>query len=254
MKTLLPIGRCGRVHRRAGYTLVELLVAVVIVAALAAVVFAIVTRVRISAKNAATLGTLRQVGIAATSWMGDNNNFYPPCWDNTEGRNRSYAQTLDPYMHGEENFRREESKFIGPNARFPVKVNEFSHPITFSMNRAVCRDITSIGNRTEKLVHTSQVERPGEVILIADGCQNPSNMNQANASAHRVYAAVGQIGSRSRFEEAIPKGKDEDTSAGDGWFRYYGGKCNALMCDGSARQFSKGSILNRHIWIDKLRN
>lgn len=254
MKILFPIGRRGRVKRRSGYTLVELLVAIVIIAALAAVVFTIVTRVRISAKNTVTLGALRQIGTAAAAWMGDNHNFYPPCWDNTEGRNRSYAQTLDPYIHGEEDFRREDSIFIGANARLPVKVNEFSHPITFSMNRAVCRDITSSGNRTEKLIHATQVERPGEVILMADGCQNSSNMNQANASAHRVFAAVGQIGNRSRFEEAIPVGPDEDTPAGDGWFRYHGGKCNALMCDGSARQFSKGTILKRHIWIDRLSN
>ncbi|MGA0845134.1 MAG: type II secretion system protein [Luteolibacter sp.] len=246
-----PTNSQRRASHRRGYTLVELLVVSAIIVGLAAVVFVVVTRTRVAAKNAATLNSLRQIGSAAASWMGDNNNFFPPCWDNTEGRNRSYAQTLDPYIHNEENFRDEESVFIGPNARVPVKVNEFSHPITFSMNRAVCRDITSVGKNTEKLVHATQVERPGEVILMADGCQNPSNLGQANASAYRIDASVGRTGNPSQFNQPISIGPDEDTPGGDGWFRYYGDKCNALMCDGSARQFTKGSIQKRNIWIDR---
>lgn len=236
-----------------GFTLVELMVGVVIIAVLASIVFVVGTRARNTAKNAATLNSLRQIGVAATTWMGENNNYFPPCWDNTEGRNQSWAQSFDPYIHGVDAYRKDDSRFIGPNKRLDVRVNEYSHPITFSMNRAVCRDVTSNGRYAEKLIHATQVQRFADVILIADGCQNPSNLNQANASAHQVFAQTGESGPRSSFRQPIPVGPDSDTPAGDGWFRYPGGKCSALMCDGSARSFAKGTITKGNLWIDRVR-
>lgn len=233
-----------------GFTLIEMLIAVVIVAVLTSVVFVTASRMRAGAESAATLNSLRQIGVAAATWMGENHNYFPPCWDDTEGRNRSYAQTFDPYIHGVEAYRRDDSRFIGPNKRLDVEVNAFSHPITFTMNRAVCRDITSNGRYAEKLVHATQVRRVSDVILLADGCQNPANLGQANASAYRVHAQTGSTGPRGSRGDAIPVGPDSDTPAGDGWFRYPGGKCSALMCDGSARSFPKGTITNGNIWID----
>ena len=165
-----------------------------------------------------------------------------------------WAQTLDPYINNEENYRNVNSKFIGPNKRIPVEVNSYSHPITYSTNRAVCRDVTTNGRTTISLIHATQVGRLSDVILMADGCQNPSNLGQSNASAYKVFAATGATGPRSEYKEPIQVGPDEDTSDGDGWFRYPGGKCHALMCDGSARAFSKGSITNRNIWIDRVRD
>lgn len=241
-------------RRSHGFTLVELLVSIVIVTVLASIAFAVGGRVKESGKAAATMGNLRQIGAASGAWMTDNGNFFLPCWDNTEGRNRSYAQVLDPYLHDSEAFRDPNSLFIGPNKRLPVKINEFSHPITFSTNRAVCRDITSPSSRVQvKLVHATQVKRPADVILMADGCQNPGNLNQANASAYRIWSATGESGPRGEFDEKIPVGPDEDTGSGDGWFRYPNGKCQALMCDGSVRAFSKGTITKRNLWIDVVR-
>jgi hypothetical protein len=88
------------------------------------------------------------------------------------------------------------------------------------------------------------------VILLGDGCQNPGNLGQSNASAYRLYAATGQSGAPGKGTQTIPVGPDVDTAAGDGWFRYPWGKCHALMCDGSAMVFAKGTIKNKNIWID----
>lgn len=241
--------------RRRGFTLVELMVVIVIVAVLSSLAFMMANRAKQAAKNAATLNNLREIGTGVAAWMSENGNFYPPCWDNTKGNNRSWAQTLDPYIHNEENFRDTSSKFIGPNKRIPVDVNQYSHPITYSMNRAVCRDITTTGRQGVKvsLIHATQVQRLADVILIADGCQNPSNLGQANASAYQVFESTGASGPKGEYSNPIKVGPDVDESSGDGWFRYPGGKCHALMCDGSARAFAKGSITNRNIWIDRVR-
>ncbi|MEP4076356.1 prepilin-type N-terminal cleavage/methylation domain-containing protein [Haloferula sp.] len=236
---------------RPGFTLVELMVVIVIIVVLASLSFMIANRAKKAANNAATLNNLREIGTGVGAWMSENGNFYPPCWDNTNGSNRSWAQTLDPYINNEENYRNVNSKFIGPNKRIPVEVNQYSHPITYSMNRAVCRDVTSNGDVKVSLIHSTQVGRLNDVILMADGCQNPSNLGQANASAYEVFSATGATGSRGSYSDKIPVGPDVDESTGDGWFRYPGGKCQALMCDGSARSFAKGAISNRNIWIDR---
>ncbi len=240
----------NRHHR--GFTLIEILVTISIIASLAGVTFIVASRAKQSALTAKTINNLREIGACAGLWMAENNNFYPPTWDNTNGANRSYAQVLDPYMHGVDNYRRSDSKFIGPDKRIPVKVNNFSHPITFTMNRAVCRDLTSNGKPGETLVHASKVANPTNVIMMADGCQNPSNMGQSNASAYRVFAATGQTGPQGKASQPIPIGPNTDTASGDGWFRYPNDKCPSLMCDGSAKVFAKGTILNRNIWIDEV--
>jgi prepilin-type N-terminal cleavage/methylation domain-containing protein len=237
-------------HHKRGYTLVELLVTITIIATLAAIVFVVAGRAKRTALAARTMNNLREIGACSGLWMSDNNNFFPPTWDNTNGANRSFAQVLDPYMHGTAVYRRADSKFIGPDKRIPVRVNDYSHPITFTMNRAVCRDLTSNGKPGESLVHASKVSDPTNVILMADGCQNPGNMGQTNASAYRLFASTGQTGPASRASKPIPVGPDADTAAGDGWFRYPNGRCPALMCDGSAKSFAKGTILHRNIWID----
>ena len=232
------------------FTLVEILVVIVILIVLASLAFVMVGKGDQAAKSTATLNSLREIAAGSGLWMADNANFFPPAWDNTEGANRSYAQVLDPYVHGVEEFRSTESKFIGPNARLKVRVNEYSHPMTFSMNRGVCRDITVRGDVGEDLIHATQIERPSEVILLADGCQNPRNLNQCSASAYRVFFQVGETGPRSEFDDPIPVGPDQDVPGADGWFRYPNGKCHVAFCDGSARTFKKGTILKRHVWID----
>ena len=84
--------------------------------------------------------------------------------------------------------------------------------------------------------------------MAIDGCQNPRNLNQANASIHEVFFAVGEIGPASKAKDAIPIGPDTDTADADGWIRYPNGQAHALMADGSTRIFQKGSIEKGHIW------
>lgn len=234
-----------------GFTMVELLVVVAILLALAALVFSLAGRGQKAAKSAGTLANLREIGVGAGGWMADNNQFFFPSWDNTGGRNQSYAQVLDPYVNGQENYREPDSRFIAPNKRLEVEVNDFSHPITYSANHVVCEVFNTPEDLGKSLIHITQVDRLAEVILLADGCQNPGNLNQANATFYQIQ--VGKTGDFSKMKDPIPEGPDVDEASGDGWIRYPDGVAHALMCDGSARVFKKGAIQNRHIWIDQVR-
>jgi len=229
-----------RSHLRA-FTLVEILVTIAIIGTLAMLSFVVSGRAKESALSGKTLNNLREIGAAAALWSGDNNATHPFSWDGSN----TYAQYLDPYMHGVEKYRSTQSKFIGPSKRLPVRVNNFSHPITYTANKAVWRD-----KADGPAFPMSRVANPSDVIMLADGCQNPGNLNQANPANYKLLAATGSSGTPAAGAQPIPVGPDSDSSAGDGWFRYPWGKCHALFCDGSAKAFPTGTILNRHLWFE----
>ncbi|MCU0795627.1 MAG: type II secretion system GspH family protein [Akkermansiaceae bacterium] len=60
-----------------GFTLTELLVTIVIIAILAALSGMLVSRLKESARKAASTGNLRQVGVAVNIFVSENNGFLP---------------------------------------------------------------------------------------------------------------------------------------------------------------------------------
>ena len=68
--TRIGIPRGGRHH---GFTLVELLVSITIIIALAALVFAITGKVRANAQQVNAISSLRQIGIAHVAYASENN-------------------------------------------------------------------------------------------------------------------------------------------------------------------------------------
>jgi prepilin-type N-terminal cleavage/methylation domain-containing protein len=63
--------------RNKAFTLVELLVVIVIIAVLASITFALVTRGLRSAKTTASMGNLRQIHNLTVTYLGDHNGRFP---------------------------------------------------------------------------------------------------------------------------------------------------------------------------------
>lgn len=64
-----------------GFTLIELLVVIAIIAALAALLFPVLSRARHRANNAACVSNLRQLGVALITYAEDYEDRMPVAWD-----------------------------------------------------------------------------------------------------------------------------------------------------------------------------
>ncbi len=87
-----------------GFTLVELLVVIGIIALLIAILMPALTVARAQAKSVASLSNLRQIGIGLVQYRVENKGYYPlAAWNKAPGRARTrWADAIYPYMKSTE--------------------------------------------------------------------------------------------------------------------------------------------------------
>jgi prepilin-type N-terminal cleavage/methylation domain-containing protein len=83
-------GECNR--GRAAFTLIELLVVIAIIAILAALLLPALARAKEKAKKIGCVNNLRQIGIGATIYAGDNNDVLLPAHNTGSAANPAFVQ------------------------------------------------------------------------------------------------------------------------------------------------------------------
>ncbi len=105
-----PCRRAPHDYRQDALTLVELLLLLCILAILLALVIPAIHNVREQSRIAYCLGNLRQIGLALSTYMADNQGFFPPGEVNiraynpetgdTKASNKIWCEFLHPYLSG----------------------------------------------------------------------------------------------------------------------------------------------------------
>jgi prepilin-type N-terminal cleavage/methylation domain-containing protein len=82
---------------RRGFTLIEFLVVIAIIAILAAILFPVFAQARATARKAACTSNLKQIGLAFALYAQDYDETLVPHWINSTGI-PDWKTLLDPYI------------------------------------------------------------------------------------------------------------------------------------------------------------
>jgi len=245
---LLPKVNAFRRERSLGFTLIEMLVVIAIIALLASILVPAVNRALSGAKQVKGLSNLRQIGIAIQSFAIDFDDRFPPAVSKTT----NYAIFLSPYLGGDGSTY-QEGGTASPIFKDPLATSQKGN-YHFSCNPSFMPDIQSWGNDDPqpsdraRLIPRSSAMRPSEQVLLADGAQVLNGDSMAT-----FYAASGvwKPYPHSGSDQPVERGPDEDnTSAARGQLRWRssGGKgIKCLFVDSHVAVVKEGNLLQRQL-------
>ncbi len=216
-------------HRRVassfgpGFSLVELLFTVAIVALLASLLLPSLSRSKMSARRIECLNNLRQMGVAASIYVDERSGFYPVAYFSTEIAGVTYSYAWDfTTIPGNPNrvipgilWQSQGDRQIHQCPSFEGKANWLADPYTgYNYNTSY------IGHGQYESVpepaRASAVQHPSKTILFGDG--------QYSSGANKFMRAPWPNPGDSSFSGRW---------AGTQGFRHIG-RSNGVFCDGHA--------------------
>ena len=201
-----------RARRRhvAGFTLVELLTVVVVLALLLGLVLGAVGPARAFSQRLSCLNSLREIGMMTQAYVTDH-DFYPAAYDDktTPGHLIRWMDRLKPYMN------KKSKLYRCPNDQDAVPLSwDPEITLSYGMNvwnfhndKATCFWYATPKRGRYGGVNSYDVRHPGQVILFA------------NCTSGNYYC-----GSGATFRDPVPYVA----------YRHLNGTFNAVYCDGHA--------------------
>lgn len=211
------------IHRpRKGFTLVELLSAIGIVALLTAILVPATTSVRRKSEAAKCMHNLKQIGSLMHLYAADQEGSLPPLYrEGGNGSGLSWVDLLHPYEGGELeslNFQKNTKiyycpTFLGTGSKFVAS----GYPTSFTVNGQIVKDVSGANSP----VRLNTISRPGRTFLLVDGLPNDK----------------GGRASINSFTQALPDGGSSRVN-----YSLHGHSANFLFVDGHVERVAEDSV------------
>jgi prepilin-type N-terminal cleavage/methylation domain-containing protein/prepilin-type processing-associated H-X9-DG protein len=191
-----------------GFSLLELLVCVALIAVLAALAIPVHQRVLANGRTAECAAMLRQLGTAAIAYAADHDLRLP---GDSHSGNASWSVALKSYAGG--------------NIVFTCPVDERKRPYTYLINDFLTP--APAGAPNLDFSRLPSLERPGETVLFAEASAAYTGSNHFHFSDYAGYELPAEV-----FEAQVAVTR-------------HGGSANYLFADGSLRTLTRGAVRER---------
>lgn len=241
----------GRWRSPGGFTLVELLVVIVIVASLSALALVITQRGLSRAKSAAEMSNLRQVGLLMNTVATDI-GYYPV--EDPDVPDSSWADVIVNEVVGEDSSITQTSILWSPIMAKNIPEDLNSVAIThFGANPVIFPPPSSSG----RVVRKAKLRRASEQVLLASATpvSSGAEYKKANPFMADFLAVLGDPDSMSQANSNLKLGLSADLGdsqhygAQPDFFRGQNGKAMFLFADGHVEGLGANELKQRHFAI-----
>lgn len=213
--------RCGR-----GFTLVEILIALAVIALVGAILLPVFSRARGAGRGSACAGNLRQIGVAIQLYAADYNRFYPHTDNYTTGW-KSECAWADRVMRYVKN----PTVFECPTAEYGDYIpgcppdSEQKDEDGLPINHDGSYDLNKLIVKGRGLVHEVRFQHPSDTISVLDG------------SGRILATGLDPIADvQALYNSGVKKAR-------------HSGGSNVLFLDGHVKWRSIESLVDRRLWI-----
>ncbi len=249
-------------HRRTrtALTLIELLVVISIVALLIGFLFPVLGSARLSARTVKGLANLNQIGRGLYAYTHDYDDTLPIGYlvGVDAATDTNWTTLLNGYLTASQEMTDAVLNraafleiFKDPNARLAGgRVHYSAHPVLMPDQSPGFKWVPT----TYKL---SKLARVGDVVMVMDGTQDPSNQNNAHATAWQLDGSALQTkwlynAADADNADPIDPGPNQDTTAASGQIRWrqIGDGANILYGDGHAETRAPEHVTKASVRVD----
>ena len=227
----------GETRSVRGFTLVELLVTITIVALLTVFSMAALQKGVRSSKEACSLSNLRQLGVVIQTYVADR-GYYPPATDGIDFRGY-WADSISVYLGLDSWWGSNMPDIVDSPAKTIPTAAKWR---AYIANPNVMPDMLWGAG---KPVPTPRVQRPAETILLADGVQNQDGWVQSHIwDIPQIYDS-----NPANANQPIPMQPNLDDGSARIRFPHGRGTSHVLFADGHAEPRTNASLLKRNFVV-----
>jgi prepilin-type N-terminal cleavage/methylation domain-containing protein len=200
-----------RLHNRSetprrGFTLIELLVVIAIIAILAALLLPALARAKEKAYQTTCISNLKQIGIALTLYIDDNDGFFPIAKSVTAtGDDLNWTKTLGPYLprQGLSETSKAHKVFVCPSARYgSLSRDALSRTYTAT---GTMQGLTSKSTDADLPRKATPMLTPTETLLVAEGKTMDERIPSPWCQSNVKWKMSTGLGAEKDLGQADPK-------------------------------------------------